>query len=136
VHEHYPDKMLDFLSVVNPNEKNDSQGSPFSFHLKVLQKVIIVLVTDKNPGCKDAATILGVIKLLLTHIPKNEKSGRVVSVKKWLVKLCEEQSLEDLTLVKSVVTFLFSLLRTQEDLEIVSIASFEYFLFLSFLLLF
>ena len=45
-------------------------------------------------------------------------------VKRWLVKVCETQSIDDLVLVRTIVTFLFSLLRSEDDIKIVSLFHF------------
>ena len=95
IHEHYPDKMLDFLNTVIAPPSEGDGGRPgdrhsMAHHLKVLQQLVGQLITAKAQYTKEAATVLGVIKVVLSHVTV-DRSGHATRVKKWLIKLCEEQ---------------------------------------------
>ena len=145
IHEHYPDKMLDFLNTVIAPPSEGDGGRPgdrhsMAHHLKVLQQLVGQLITAKAQYTKEAATVLGVIKVVLSHVTV-DRSGHATRVKKWLIKLCEEQNIDDATLTKTAVVFLFSLLRTQDDISgVVSrfppSSALFFFFFFSFLFFF
>lgn len=136
VHEHYPAKMLDFFKAVivvkgdaDSQDEADQDQALFK-RIKCLMIITKQLITGTSQSLKEANLILGAMRQVLRHIGAG-KSPYSRQVLKWLVKIAEEQNIEDLTLTKSLVVFLFSLLKTGDDVDIVGGPQFSVFFFSS-----
>ncbi|KAK3595809.1 hypothetical protein CHS0354_014625 [Potamilus streckersoni] len=109
----YPENICQFLKEQNDEEAEEDIEKPkedlISHHITKFQKLVINILTadEDDQNLKEASCLLNMISILVCQLPANSPSYE--QVHHWVHKLCTEQTIDDLSICKLLLSTLLSM---------------------------
>ncbi|KAL3863875.1 hypothetical protein ACJMK2_005602 [Sinanodonta woodiana] len=109
----YTENICQFLNEENDQEAEEnmerSKEDLINHHIKKFQKLVMNILTadEDDQNLKEASCLLNIISMLVCQLPANSPSYE--QVHQWVHKLCLEQTIDDLSMCKLLLSTLLSM---------------------------
>ncbi|XP_068169581.1 Fanconi anemia group I protein isoform X1 [Antennarius striatus] len=109
--QNYPDRMTQLLSTMDTSEGNepDDDAEMNFFYIRQFQRALFAQLSgaEEDFNNKEAQLLVSILSVLSRQlVPSSQQFAQMIT---WTVKICKENSFEDPSLCKGLLSLLFSL---------------------------